>query len=137
MTIFADISGALDGHLDTMTDLPDVAWENGDFQPIKDELYLRASVLPGDTVQGGLGDEGLDEHLGIYQVDIAAPAGAYKSAAYIMADKVADHFKRGSTVSYNGVNVRIRNVSRDVAGREDGWYIFPVSITYFSHTLPR
>lgn len=135
MTVFADIQGALNTHA-LLLSLP-TAWENDDFTPTNDALYIAPFILPADTEQAGLGAQGLDDNSGIYQINIVAPADGGNGVALIKADVVADHFARGQTLTYNGVNVRLGNVSRGQGGRDGAWFIIPVFINYQSFTVPR
>lgn len=138
MSVFLDISAALDARLNTMTGLPDVAWENKVYEPTLNELYLRATHLPADTVAGTIGDSiSTDLSTGIYQVDVFAPAGDGKSEGYVMADLIADHLKRDTELTYNSRTVRIKNVSLSPARQDNGWYQIPVNISYYSFTTAR
>lgn len=136
-TTFRDISAALSGRLNTLTGGTPIAWENSEYTPTIGTMFLRETLLPANTVQGSLGTIGKDEHGGIYQVDIFAPSGSGKGAAVAKADSVADHFKRGTTLTYNGESVRIRNVSRSNFGYDGGWLILSINIEYFTVTDPR
>ena len=136
-TVFADISSALDSRLNTLTGQSPIAWENTAYIPVKDTLYLRPTILPALTIQAGLGTSGLDEYVGIYQIDIFAPAGKGRGEAEIKADAVADHFKRGTDLSKNGKTVRLGNVSRNSGIRDEDRFIISISINYMAHVTPR
>ena len=137
MTIFRDISANFDKHLLEMVGLPVVAWENANYEPVIGTLFIRPTNLQGETVQTGLGDNGNDETLGIYQVDVFTDSNTGKGPALSMADTIADHFKRGTSIDYNSVNVRILSVSRSAGSNSNGWYNVPVLIKYFSITQAR
>ena len=136
-TTFSDISAALDSQLNTLTGSSPIAWPSTVFKPTKSTLYLRGTNLPASTEQAGLGTNGLDEHLGIYQVDVYAPAGKGRGPAEVKADAIADHFKRGTDLLYNGVTVRLGNVSRNAGIIDDDRYVISVSINYSAHVAPR
>lgn len=133
MTVFADISAALDGHLNAMS-LP-TAWENNEYTPTIGELYLRPTLLPASTEPSSY--ESSDEHSGVYQIDVIAPMGGGKGQALTQADLIADQFKSRQTITYNGVNVYLQSTSRLRSARDDGWYIVPISVTYRAYTTPR
>lgn len=135
MSAFTDISAALDARTNSLS-LP-TAWENIAFQPVTGTLYIRPTLMPADTVQAGLGTNGLDEHLGIYQIDIISTSAKGKGEATIKCDVIADHFKRGTVLSYNGVNVRITKSSRGQGKRDEAFFVIPIFITYQVFTLPR
>jgi len=138
-TAFLDISAALDANLNTLAlanNIP-VAWENSSYTPVTGRAYLRATLLPADTDGLGLADNSTDEHLGIYQVDVFAPIDTGKGQAVMLADSIADQFKRGTELIYNGVKVRIKTVSRSTGSRDGSWFIVPVYIQYYSFTQSR
>ena len=137
MSEFLSISAALDGHLNGMASVPPVAWSNTDYTPVIGTLYLRPTLLPGDTVGATISATGTDEHIGLYQVDIFAPAGAGKNAAIVMADLIADRFKPVTELTHSTVIVRSVRVSREAATTENGWYRMPVVIQYLSFTTKR
>ena len=85
----------------------------------------------------GLGASGLDQHTGIYQVDVFAPAGEGRNAAEVKADAVADNFKRGTNLTYYGVTVRLGNTSRNTGITVDDRFVISVSINYSAHVAPR
>ena len=139
MSIFRDISAALDSSLNTAATGTAfaVAWENSDYTPASNAYYMRPTLMPGTTQQAGLGASGLDQHLGVYQVDIVVPASTNKAAAITQADLIAEQFKRGTILTYGGVSLRLSKTSRGT-GRVDGAYFtIPVNVTYQSFTNPR
>ena len=137
MSVFADIDSALDARLNTLASPPPVAWENKTYEPSMGTLYLRPTSLPGESKQATLGDNGTDENVGVYQVDVFAKLGLGKKAAIVQADLVADHFKRGTLLTYNSRNVRIKSASRKVGAPDNGWYKIIVEIVYVSFTQAR
>jgi len=138
MSIFVDISAALESHLNDMVGKPPVAWENFEYEPEIGTLYIRPTLIAGDVNQASLGDAGQDMNIGIYQIDVFSKAGQGKKEALEMADTIADQFKRGTDLTYNGRNVRIRSVSRQAAiNNADGWYQIILEISYISYTEAR
>lgn len=133
-TYFNDIQAAFDNRLNTLPGGYDIAWPNIPFEPQAGSTYIRPSFLPADTTQVGLGADGLDDTTGIYQIDVVYPAGTGRSS---IPDAVADHFSRGTVLSYNGTNVRIRSVSIAQALRDGAFYFVPVSIAFQTYTDAR
>lgn len=137
MSAFSDIQSALDNHLNGMSSLPPVAWENRAFEPTQGTLYVRQTNLQGDTIQATLGESGEDETVGVYQIDIFSPQGEGKKEGIDMSDAIANRFKRGTVMTYNGVNVTVRSVSRGASINSDGWFQIPITIVYRVHTAAR
>ena len=135
-THYADIASALDSQLNDLGEL--VSWENRHFTPPTDgTLYIRQTNLSGETTQADLGRDGQDYTIGIYQVDVIAPFGKGKAALYAMSDQVADQFKRGTSLTYNGVVVRVRQVVREPLVIDQQTAILPISIYYETYTRTR
>lgn len=132
-TFFNDMQTALDSRLDSMDSTP-IAWPNVPYEPSAGTVYVRPSFIPGDTLQVTLGSTGQDETNAIYQIDVVVPRGTGRPA---LLDTVADHFKRGTVLSYNGTNLRVRSVSIGPAILEGAWYFVPVSINVQTYTGAR
>ena len=136
-TTFSDISSALDSRLNTLTGSTPVAWQNTVYKPTKTGMYLRPTNLAGATTQAGLGTTGIDQYLGLYQIDIFAPAGKGRNAAEAKADAVANHFKRGTDLLYNSTTVRLGDVSRTNGTIIEDRFLISVTINYMAHVAPR
>ena len=136
MSVFFDVSAALDDNLNTMVGLPSVAWPNKKFVPTQGALYIRPTLLPADTVTATIGI-GSDISSGLYQLDIFSPADDGKNEALLMADTVAELFKRDKELTYNGRTITIRSASHRSIGNTDGWYHLSVDVTYYAYTAKR
>lgn len=136
-TAFFDIQAALNDRLNTMTSLPSTAWPNDGYAPTIGTLWLRPTVLPADTAAATLGSTGTDEQIGVYQIDVFAPAGVGDGASRAMTDLIADRFKPVTELTYNGRMVRCISVSIGAARTEENWYHVPVRVSYLSFTAKR
>ena len=135
-THYSDIASALDANLDAMGEV--VAWENRHFTPATDgSLHLRQYNLPATTVLADLGRDGQDYRTGIYQIDVVGITGKGKAAIYALADQVADQFRRGTSLTYNGVVVRVTSVERSALVIEEKFAFIPLSIEYETYTRTR
>lgn len=136
-TYFSDISAALDSRLNSFAGGDPIAWPNTEYTPISGTLFLRPTNLPTSSEQSGLGTSGIDTHRGIYQIDVVAMAGEGRGAAEAKADAVADHFSRGTDLLYNGLTVRLGDVSRNQGITIGDRFVIALSINYLAHTAPR
>lgn len=141
MTAFVDISSALENNLDDMVEKPAIEWEN---KPLTEAeradlaIWIRPTLLPGDTIPDTIGSAGSDLNVGIYQIDVFTRSGSTKKTAIEMADKIALQFKHGTKLTYNGVTVEIKTVSiRPAFNDKNGWYMLIVEIVYYSFTARR
>tara|TARA_R110000868_G_scaffold192553_2_gene437120 strand:+ start:592 stop:1023 length:432 start_codon:yes stop_codon:yes gene_type:complete len=140
-TAFLDISAALSLKLSVYATANNIAvsYENSQYTPVVGTKYLRETLMPADTSQAELGTTGMDHNEGNYQVDAFTPASSKlgKSEAILLADGIATQFKRGAVLTYNGVNVRIKSVSRGTGVIDGAWFMIPVFISFKSYTQPR
>ena len=130
--IEASIVEGLLARLATLTLSPamSVAYPNVEFTPPEDG-YLRAQHFPNTTNQITLGDTGENRHIGLFQVDVFWPKGAGEIAPKERAALVAAHFKRGTTITQDGLAIRIiqpPTVSGIING--DRFVQVPVTIPY-------
>ena len=133
-TYFSDIEAAFTVKMNELSDRPAVAWPNVKFEPNAKKPYLRITIIPAETVQASLGAQGKDETNGICQITIFVPAGTGRTD---LPDVIADHFKRGTVLSYNSTSIRLRAPSIGPAVSDGAFYFVPVSIPYQTFTGAR
>lgn len=121
-TFFNDMQAALDSHLDAMDSTP-IAWPNINYKPTG--TYLRPSFLPGTTQQSSLGASGKDETIVLYQIDVVMKRNKGRST---LPDTIADHFKRGTIVTHNGLKMRVRSASIGPSINDGDWVFVPVTV---------
>lgn len=83
-----------------------IAYPNVTFTPPA-AGYLRATPVPNIANQVTLGSSGKNRFEGLFQVDVFLPQNAGISTVLEKAGAVAAHFKRGTTLTRDGINVRI------------------------------
>ena len=132
MSTFADIKGALQERLSSMPNEYPISWENTQFEQTG-ELFLRSTVLAGETTQLCLGEEGKNETNGIYQIDVFTPKGA---GGNCIPDEKAKHFER-QYLRLNDTVVRCRGVSQLQADDDTNYYITPVQVVWQAITEAR
>lgn len=126
----AAIRGALQSWLAGMSPALATAWENVEFTPAQGAPYQRVNLLaadPDNTTQGSA----MFIEVGVLQVTLTYPAGSGYVAAEARAEAVRSRFKRGTTLTQDGVRVHItRTPSIAPAIQEPGWYSIPISIRW-------
>jgi hypothetical protein len=137
MSAFFDIGAALDEHLNTMAGVPSVSWPNVEFTPVKGTIYLRPTVVMGTVERSSNGAAGHDLYSGYYQVDVLAPVGEGKKEGMEMADTVADQFKYGTELTYNGRTIRLTNITYLTPTYGENWVQIIVQIDFYSLTNER
>ncbi len=130
------ILAALEDHLNQLFDAPPIAFENVQFTP-PDGPWLRGTILPGQTAQGSMGDDGYNTYQGLYQVSVFTPRNTGRAQALELVTQIIEHFHRGRVLDFiPGIKVRIGVASRLAAQTEANWYHVPVQIAWTAHANP-
>lgn len=111
-----------------------VVAENEAFTPGAAETYLRAFTLPAVTGSNTLGG---DHHLyvGVFQVNIVAPSGKYRTEASGMVDELAALFPVNLRIPRAGLVAIVLTPVGPGPGIADGsTYTVPASFQYRADT---
>ncbi|WP_318387711.1 phage tail terminator-like protein [Enterobacter sp.] len=127
-----DITTALEAMLGIWADgegVP-VAWDNIQFDPPADVLYLVSHDLPARPYSIDLAGD-CRVYPGVYQVNVVAPAGGGKSQARAMARRIAALFPENQEIPGDGFTAWVTAPPAIYPGIPDGVsYTVPVSISY-------
>lgn len=122
------IESALNAQLDTLGLI--TSWENKRFDPGKGVLWIRPTFIPGKSKAAAIGMNAQDRIIGIYQIDVFAPAdeGVYDGGQQV--DAIQTAFKKGTALVYSGVTVKINRVWRSTGRPGTDWYQIPVIVEW-------
>jgi len=109
-TLYTDIRAALTQRLGSLPQLPQVAWENTTFIPTVGKAYLAPCIIWSETNQAEIGAAGRNWEGGIYQIDAIYPPNEGPGPLNKIMGALKDHFKRGTSLLYNGLEVKIKKV---------------------------
>ena len=79
----------------------------GAHAPQANEAWFEFFLIPNRPVVVTLGDDGLNEHTGIAQINLNYPIHEGSGAVLLKADEVSDLFKAGSRHTYQGQTVSV------------------------------
>lgn len=107
-----------------------ISWQNIPYKPTEGTSYVRASLIPAETLNPTLGDS-FNRKIGIFQLLVYVKEGIGNAAAETLADSLLNYFARGESFVANSITVRIlESPSVSPALNDGGWYILPVSVRY-------
>jgi len=133
-SIYDDIRNALETQLANTSGIPDIVWENVNYNPSTGTSFVRPFLAPTTRRPAvrGLNPQQLYE--GFFFVDIFVPEGNGPGAADTIADTIIESFEATSTLTANSKNVCIRYAERtaDISPR-DAWYQVRVSIMWYTY----
>lgn len=96
-------------------------------------LWAAAFYLPAGCRPITLGAEGYDRLDAVTQLDLNAPRHSGTFELRELADTVRQHFTAGTSLAYNGQEVRIRSCETSPGREVDNCYRVSLSIEWYSH----
>jgi len=106
--------------------------ENRDFNPDVLTAWQKVDLLPASPDNTTIGQTHYLE-VGLMQVTLHYPLNKGAGEALTKAEAIKAHFKRGTTIPHEGLQVIVtRTPSIAPALHDDKWYKVPISIFYQS-----
>mgnify|MGYP003385210443 CR=1 FL=1 len=133
MTTFVDINNALvKPIIDNSKFGIEFNFENRNTPTNVDSAFGQCFLLPVQPEQTALGQDGCDQHLGVFQISLYFPENMGNIETLTKADEVAAVYKSGAVLTYNGVNVTIESIGISQGLNDGPWFIIPITINYYS-----
>ena len=135
-SIHNDIRAALETHISTTADLPDIAYENVAFEPTTGTSFIRVMYLPTVTRPAVRGLNPQLRYQGVFAVTLFTPEGNGPSTADGYVNKVIDAFQATTDISFTNAESETIKLSIDYAERQQGlidspWYYVPINIGWY------
>ncbi len=130
-TVLVDINAALiTAYKAVGLGLP-TAYELRDFTPQASQPWAKVTNLDAGRSPDTLGDEGQDEHRGVFQVDVYVPENDGTARILGYAESLLSYFKAGRRFTYNGQNVRVRYSSPSSIRKDDSSASYVKSVSVY------
>jgi len=135
-SIHNDIRAALETHISTTADLPDISYENVAFEPTTGTSFIRVMYLPTVTRPAVRGLNPQLRYQGVFAVTVFTPEGNGPSTADGYVNKVIDAFQATTDISFTNAESETIKLSIDYAERQQGlidspWYYVPINIGWY------
>jgi hypothetical protein len=135
-SIHNDIRAALETHISTTANLPDIAYENVVFEPTTGTSFIRVMYLPTVTRPAVRGLNPQLRYQGVFAVTVFAPEGNGPSTADDYVNKVIDAFQATTDISFTNAQSETIKLSIEYAERQQGlidspWYYVPINIGWY------
>lgn len=130
MSTINNIQNALNYQLSTVAGIPAIYFPNVEKTPAQGTNWVRPTLLPANSTLYTMNDG--NEHKGIYQVDIFTQIKKGTAPLWLIADAIRDNFKAVKTVTSNGLDVQIQEISFSQAQRIESWWSCYVQINYLT-----
>jgi len=110
----------------------DVQYSNTDYTPVVGVPYLKVDLVSATTNSVGVGQNTKNREVGFYQIDIVVPSLSGKATVKQYLDGLQKYFKRGSSLVFNGVGVRVLRFRSVQEVSEAVWFRHTVRVEYRS-----
>ena len=132
MAVYKDLQAALETRLNTLSGLPEVAWENNAFTPVQGTSFFRAILSPaaGDSIT----QDRLQLNTGLFTVEIFVPSEKGTSVLNTFVDAVYDHFTAVNTVTSGSTEVSLTGINKTLSTRDEAWFKGGIEIQYMVYS---
>lgn len=129
-SIYDDIRSALEVKLNSVTDVPSIAWENLSFSPTTGQAYLKPRLIPTRREPAVRGLNPQMYYQGVFRIECYVPEGNGPSAADDLANKIIEAFEATTDVG-SGTTVSIRYTEREQGELDGPFFMIPVNIGWY------
>lgn len=100
-------------------------------------LWAQLANLRAGAAVSSLGESGMDEHVGVFQIDVNVPEAGGNPRATLLghADRLRAYFFAGRRFTHSTQGVRVTRADASPIRRVDGWQRISVSVTYSAFSI--
>lgn len=110
----------------------DVSYPAVTYSPVVGRPYLRVDFLHDETEQVEVGSTSDNRARGIYQITINVENNKGTGEVSTLISQLSEYFNRGTSISYNGIGVKITNFYLGGKQEDEDWYRKVVNIVFRS-----
>lgn len=133
-SIYDDIRAALEVKLNSVSGLPEVAWENLTYEPTTGTSFVKPRLIPTIREPAVRGLNPQIYYQGLFRVDCFVAEGLGPAAADDLADKIIDAFEATTDVSNGSTIVSIRYAEREQGMPDGAFFMVPVNISWYIYS---
>ena len=125
------LRAAFEVKLNSVSGLPEVAWENITYSPTTGTSFVKPRLVPTVREPAVRGLNPQIYYQGIFRVDCFVPEGLGPAAADDLADKIIDAFEATTDVTNGSTIVSIRYAEREQGMPDGAFFMIPVNIGWY------
>jgi|3_EtaG_2_1085321.scaffolds.fasta_scaffold110185_2 hypothetical protein len=114
-----------------------IAYDNAPFDQPDDEMWIRWTIVSGDSIQVSVGVDPRIRHTGVAMAQVFSPAGKGTRDGLILADRIKTKFlSTTDSTSVSGNSVVFKTPSVNQVGRPGGqWWQINVACPYYADEI--
>lgn len=130
-SIYNDIRRALEATLAGITDIPDIAWENTNYEPQTGSSFVQPVFTPTNRVPAVRGSNPQQYYNGLFSVNVFTPADQGPGAGDELANTIIEAFDATTDLTANGKTISIRQAERTEGYKSYAHFLTPVNIYWY------
>lgn len=115
-------------------DVSIVFYENTEIKTSASATFLSSYLLMAEPTAAGCGTDAPNKQTGLYQVNVNTPFNVGSGPALVIADAVAEEFKRGTKLDAGDFEITIKKVFVSKSIKDNTHYTIPVTIQFYAYT---
>lgn len=132
--IYKDIQAALETKLNSIVGIPDIAWENMEFDTTGVEPYLKPTFIPTIRRPAVRGLNPQIYYQGVFVITCYVPSAIGRSTIDDIVSKILSAFPSTSTVTHGPQIISIDTSERGLGRNQDEYYMVPVTISWYVYS---
>lgn len=132
-SIFPEIRRLLETHLANVVGIPDIAWENVEFEPTTGTSFIKPTILPTIRRPSCAGPNPEQYHQGLFILECYVPNEGGPSASDDLTKLVIDSFETTTIITDGTYSLQIRRAEHSQGVTEGPWRKTIANISWFTY----
>lgn len=132
---YKQIRATLENHLKTATGftLPDIAWQNVQYEPATGKPYLKVNFQPTSRRPAVRGLNPQHRTQGLFTILCYQPENTGPGASETLVDNLVSRFNSTTDITLDGMQVCIEYVEQSTPYSSPPWYITPIQVAWYTY----
>lgn len=131
--ITSEIRRLLETHLSNVVGIPDIAWENVEFEPTTGTSFIKPTILQTIRRPSCAGPNPEHYYQGLFILECSTPNNEGPSASDDLTKLVIDAFDTTTIITDGTYSVQIRRAERTQGVTEGPWRKTIANISWFTY----
>ena len=130
-SIYKDIRRGLEYKLSQVSGIPDIAYENINYDPTTGTSWVRPTFTPTSRRPAVRGSNPQQLYLGLFRVDCFVAEGNGPLYGDNLANSIIEDFDATTDITFNSKVVSIDYAERGEGRIDSPWYFIPINIGWY------
>jgi hypothetical protein len=128
-----EIEAKLEQHLESISGIPDIAWENGSYNPT-DVEYVEPYHIPTLREPASRGNMFRTLYRGVFRIECLIPRNKGTGAARLLTSKIIEAFEANTDFTLaSGKYATVRDTYKETGIPDGAFYRVPVNVRWYAY----